>query len=292
MIREKLAGGLLVQADCREALQAWKKEYCGRVKLLCTDPPYNAGVVSPDYADVFQQDEYMAMMETTLRLAGEWLAEDGFLCIQIGGLQAYEMKALLDRLFGMRCFRGELIVNRNDTRRYCRGYRGLPSGYDSIFVYSVNPETALPAPPAETSTPEAALPQPPALPAESGCPDRTLEFTTDNWTDLDIRGHATAFDHEQNEKIPERLIRWMTSPGDLVLDPFLGSGTTAVAALKAGRRWIGIEKQDYCMKETKRRILREADRLRPQGPQEAQRPQEGQRPQEAKDRLSSLSLSE
>lgn len=250
MTWEKLAGGLLVQADCRDALQAWKKEYRGRVKLLCTDPPYNAGIVSPEYADVFLQDEYSEMMEAVLRLAGEWLAEDGFLCIQIGGLQAYEMKALLDRLFGIRCFRGEIIVNRNDTRRYCRGYRGLPSGYDSIFVYSVNPETALPAPPAISSR-----------------QNRSLAFSTDNWTDLDIRGHATDFDHEQNEKIPERLIRWMTSPGDLVLDPFLGSGTTAVAALKAGRRWIGIEKQDYCMEETKCRILREADSLREQGKQ-------------------------
>lgn len=39
----------------------------------------------------------------------------------------------------------------------------------------------------------------------------------------------------------EKLIRFATDPGDLVLDPFMGSGTTAVAAEKLGRRWIGFE---------------------------------------------------
>jgi DNA modification methylase len=38
-----------------------------------------------------------------------------------------------------------------------------------------------------------------------------------------------------------------TKPGDLVLDPFLGSGTTALAAAKLGRNYLGIEiREDYC----------------------------------------------
>ena len=39
----------------------------------------------------------------------------------------------------------------------------------------------------------------------------------------------------------EKLIQYATDPGDLVLDPFMGSGTTAVAAKKLGRRWLGFE---------------------------------------------------
>lgn len=49
----------------------------------------------------------------------------------------------------------------------------------------------------------------------------------------------------KESKKPERLIQWVlqltTRPGDLVLDPFLGSGTTAAVAHKLGRRWVGIE---------------------------------------------------
>lgn len=50
-------------------------------------------------------------------------------------------------------------------------------------------------------------------------------------------------DHEAKFplELPRRLIRLLTEPGDVVLDCFLGSGTTAVAAVEAGRRFLGIE---------------------------------------------------
>ena len=52
-------------------------------------------------------------------------------------------------------------------------------------------------------------------------------------------------DHEAKFplELPRRTIRLLTEPGDLVLDCFLGSGTTAIAALQAKRRFIGIEKE-------------------------------------------------
>ena len=43
-------------------------------------------------------------------------------------------------------------------------------------------------------------------------------------------------------ELPRRLIRLLSDPGDVVLDPFLGSGTTAAAAAELGRRWLGIER--------------------------------------------------
>ena len=48
------------------------------------------------------------------------------------------------------------------------------------------------------------------------------------------------------EKLIERVVHLATNPGDLVLDSFLGSGTTAAVAHKMGRRWIGIELGEHC----------------------------------------------
>lgn len=52
-------------------------------------------------------------------------------------------------------------------------------------------------------------------------------------------------DHEAKFplELPLRCIRLFTEPGDIVLDPFIGSGTTAIAAIKAGRKYIGIDKE-------------------------------------------------
>jgi adenine-specific DNA-methyltransferase len=52
---------------------------------------------------------------------------------------------------------------------------------------------------------------------------------------------ARPFSTPKPERLMARIIRIASDPGDLVLDPFLGSGTTAAVAHKAGRRWIGIE---------------------------------------------------
>lgn len=66
-----------------------------------------------------------------------------------------------------------------------------------------------------------------------------------------------------NGKKPEQLIRQIlemtTSPDDLVLDSFLGSGTTAAAAHKMGRRWIGIELGDHCYTHCIPRLKRVID---------------------------------
>ncbi len=69
---------------------------------------------------------------------------------------------------------------------------------------------------------------------------------TDIWTDIAWEGIARegGVTYKQGKK-PERLVRrclqLSTRPGDLVLDCYLGSGTTAAVAHKMERRWIGIE---------------------------------------------------
>lgn len=52
----------------------------------------------------------------------------------------------------------------------------------------------------------------------------------------------------------KELVRLFTNPGDIVFDPFMGSGTTGVAALELGRRFIGIEQNEEYFAEAKRRL--------------------------------------
>ena len=59
-------------------------------------------------------------------------------------------------------------------------------------------------------------------------------------------GATQIFDTPKPERLIQRILQIATNPGDLVLDSFLGSGTTAAVAHKMGRRWIGIELGDHC----------------------------------------------
>lgn len=60
-----------------------------------------------------------------------------------------------------------------------------------------------------------------------------------------IKGSSGRAAHptQKPEALLERIIRASSEPGDLVLDPFLGTGTTAVVADRLSRKWIGIENQ-------------------------------------------------
>lgn len=69
---------------------------------------------------------------------------------------------------------------------------------------------------------------------------------SENWMDMLVAGGLTDFEHEKNEEVLMRIFNWVTKPRDLILDSFLGSGTTAAVANKMGRRWIGIELGEHC----------------------------------------------
>ncbi|MGZ9432372.1 DNA-methyltransferase [Mycoplasma sp. 613B] len=59
---------------------------------------------------------------------------------------------------------------------------------------------------------------------------------------------------QKSLKLMEEIIKIHTNEGDLILDPFMGSGTTGVAALKLKRNFIGIEKDEKYFKIAKERI--------------------------------------
>ncbi len=76
------------------------------------------------------------------------------------------------------------------------------------------------------------------------------ELLTDLWTDISWDGIAgeggiTLKNGKKPERLIERIIELSTKPGEIVLDFFLGSGTTAAVAHKMNRRYIGIEQMNY-----------------------------------------------
>ena len=86
--------------------------------------------------------------------------------------------------------------------------------------------------------------------------DPTRPFQT-LWTDLpttrqtkahqkELFGNGNEFDTPKPEALIERILLLATSPGDLVLDSFAGSGTTGAAAQKMGRPWIMVEVGEHC----------------------------------------------
>ncbi|MFL5328350.1 MAG: DNA-methyltransferase [Gemmataceae bacterium] len=87
-----------------------------------------------------------------------------------------------------------------------------------------------------------------------------------------IQGNNKERRKQHQNQIPEvyleRVIRACSNPGDLVLDPFLGSGTTATVARELGRRSIGIEYSETNAKSAFKRIKAGAIRVRERTPAE------------------------
>jgi len=82
-------------------------------------------------------------------------------------------------------------------------------------------------------------------------------FPSNFWDDISIpywsMPENTDHPAQKPEKLMAKLILASSNPGDMVLDPFLGSGTTAVVAKKLGRRFVGIEcEKEYCALSQKR----------------------------------------
>jgi DNA modification methylase len=77
-------------------------------------------------------------------------------------------------------------------------------------------------------------------------PTNVLHFATE----CSNRNHSAVFP----ENLPKWFIKLFTQQGEIVLDPFIGSGTTAVAAIKLGREFIGIEKDKEFIDISRKRI--------------------------------------
>ena len=92
-----------------------------------------------------------------------------------------------------------------------------------------------------------------------------LTYPSNFWDDISVpfwsMPENTDHPTQKPEKLYAKLILASSRPGDIVFDPFLGSGTASVVAKKLGRRFCGIEQnEEYCLWAEKRLALAEIDK--------------------------------
>lgn len=92
-----------------------------------------------------------------------------------------------------------------------------------------------------------------------------ITYPSNFWDDISVpfwsMPENTDHPTQKPEKLYAKLILASSRPGDIVFDPFLGSGTASVVAKKLGRRFCGIEQnEEYCLWAEKRLLLAETDK--------------------------------
>jgi site-specific DNA-methyltransferase (adenine-specific) len=234
------------QVFCEDALAGMARIPDGAIDLILTDPPYNLG---KDYGNASDQqgvEEYLAWTERWIDAALPKLKPNGSLYIFLTWRFAPEIFVMLKQRMTMM---NEIIWDRR-VPSMGGSVRSFSSVHDTIgfFVNRKDYYFDLDAVriPYDAQTKKAR--------------SRSI-FIGAKWLEVgynpkDVwsvsrlhREHPERADHPTQKplEIIERMVKASCPPGGVVLDPFMGSGTTAIAARQAGRHFIGFElNPDYC----------------------------------------------
>jgi len=95
--------------------------------------------------------------------------------------------------------------------------------------------------------------------SETGKPEHFIpptesKLASNLWTDISAYDAGAPFPTQKSEELLERITNWLTDLNDIILDSFIGSGTTAVVAQKLGRRWIGCDINKGAIQTTCKRL--------------------------------------
>lgn len=205
------------------------------IHLMITSPPYN---VSKEYDQDFTLEEYRGLLKEVFRETFRVLVDGGRACINIANvgrkpyipLHAFLLQDMLALGFVMR---GEIIWNKSSSAGPSTAWGSWQSAsnptlrdvHEYILVFSKGSFSRN---------------------GHSGrntiSRNEFLEYTKSIW-DFPAEsarriGHPAPFPLE----LPRRLIQLYSFEGDVILDPFAGSGTTCIAARDSGRHFVGYEK--------------------------------------------------
>ena len=218
------------------------------IHLMVTSPPYNVG---KEYDEDLTLSEYLAFLRRVWKEVYRVLVPGGRACINVANLgrkpyiplHAFIIKDMLDIGFLMR---GEIIWNKASSASPSTAWGSWCSAsnptlrdvHEYILVFSKGSFSR----------------ENPAGRKSTISRDEFLEFTKSVWTFAAVPareiGHPAPFPVE----LPYRCIQLYTYEGEVVLDPFIGSGQTAIAAIKTGRHYVGYEINEDYVKLAERRI--------------------------------------
>jgi len=234
----------------RSAEQMHELPQCS-VHLMVTSPPYNVG---KDYDEDLSLEEYLTFLKRVWAEVYRVLVPGGRACINVANLgrkpyiplHTYMVRDLLDMSFLMR---GEIIWDKGASSSASTAWGSwqsasnptLRDAHEYILVFSKgNYRRDRRDGRKDTITKE-----------------QFLESTKSVWSfsaeSARKVGHPAPFPVE----LPYRLIQLYTFEGEVVLDPFMGSGQTALAALRSGRRYVGYETNPAYVRLAETRIAKQ-----------------------------------
>ena len=217
------------------------------VHLMITSPPYN---VSKEYDEDLSLKEYLQLLENSFRETYRVLVNGGRACINVANLgrkpyiplSDYISKIMLEIGFNMR---GEIIWNKAASASPSTAWGSWQSAanpilrdvHEYILVFSKGDYKR------EKGEKQNSISK-----------EQFMEWTKSIWTmnaeSARRIGHPAPFP----EELPNRLIQLYSFKGDIILDPFMGSGTTAVSALKTDRKFVGYDISKEYIDLAKKRI--------------------------------------
>jgi len=193
-------------------------------------------------------EDYLGFLEPRLTAARRALAADGSLFFHIDPREAHYCKVLLDELFGRASFLNEIVWAYDYG---ARSRRRWPAKHDVIFWYARDP--------AHYVFRYDDIDRIPYLAPDLVSPEKASrgKTPTDVWwqTIVSPTGkEKTGYPTQKPVRILERIVRVHSDPGDLVVDPFAGSGTTGEAAARLGRDYLLVDENPEAVRVMAERL--------------------------------------
>ena len=244
--------GKIHQGDCLELMRQIQS---GTIDLVFADPPFNIGYEYDEYHDRQADDEYIEWSRQWMEEAHRVLKPGGTFWLAIGDEYAAELKVDAEHKIGF-ATRSWVVwyytFGVNCKRKFSRSHVHLFHFVkdESNFTFNAeDPQVRVPSARAlvyadKRANPAGRLPDDTWILRPQDLPEG-FQPADDSWFYSRVAGTFKERQGFHGCQMPEqllgRIIRVSSNPGDIVLDPFAGSGTTLAVAKKLGRQWIGCE---------------------------------------------------